>query len=175
MFRETLSQSLRNHVWSRDKGRCVYCGAGLLEHHIDHVFPHSLGGPDYAGNLVLACPQCNLRKGENLDVMLVTRALLHLMLVEEDLGWIARHGLSSWSAFVTPLALDWPEFGGKLIASSIDEDEDAEEIKPQSMNFRLVRPAPQYERPAVEKLQTARERIKQLLERGTNAKRRRHS
>ena len=104
--------------------------------------------------------------------MLITRALLHLMLKEEDLGWITRHGLSSWSAFVTPISLDWPEYGGKLIPSSIDEDEDAEEIKPQQMNFRLIRQPAQYERTPLEKLQAARERMKQLLNRGTNAKRR---
>lgn len=69
---------LRSRPWIRktfarlDGDRCVYCGKGVTDSSlgistdswtIDHVIPLSLGGPDLARNLVLACNRCNSTKG----------------------------------------------------------------------------------------------------------------
>jgi 5-methylcytosine-specific restriction endonuclease McrA len=43
--------------------RCYLCGKQLKTFHIDHFIPLALGGTNDAGNLRLACPACNLRKG----------------------------------------------------------------------------------------------------------------
>ncbi len=45
-------------------GRCYYCNAPLTKYHADHVVPLSRGGTNYAENIVLACPTCNLAKGD---------------------------------------------------------------------------------------------------------------
>ena len=42
--------------------RCAYCGKRLKHFHRDHFIPKALGGPTDIGNIVSACPSCNLRK-----------------------------------------------------------------------------------------------------------------
>jgi hypothetical protein len=60
--------SLREVVTQRAGGRCEYChypeavSGGVL--HIDHIFPPGQGGSDGPVNRALACPHCNLKKGE---------------------------------------------------------------------------------------------------------------
>jgi 5-methylcytosine-specific restriction endonuclease McrA len=67
-------KKLFEDVFSRDGGRCVYCGvetrrlrkgvsraADLAT--LDHVVPRSTGGPLRADNLVLACQACNNARG----------------------------------------------------------------------------------------------------------------
>lgn len=44
-------------------GRCSYCAKEGATH-LDHVVPRSRGGPDAPFNIVLACEQCNLKKGD---------------------------------------------------------------------------------------------------------------
>ena len=52
---------------------CAYCGIdGTFTHgpdgnfwHIDHVYPISKGGQNYASNLVKACALCNTAKADN--------------------------------------------------------------------------------------------------------------
>ena len=51
----------RIHVLTRDKAICRYCGRAGDE--IDHVIPFSWGGPCHRWNLVVACRDCNRRKG----------------------------------------------------------------------------------------------------------------
>lgn len=62
--------TLRKQVINRDKWQCRYCGT-ILENrdiHIDHVIPYSLGGLTELDNLVVACPDCNLKKsGRTLE------------------------------------------------------------------------------------------------------------
>ena len=36
--------------------------------HIEHVLPSARGGSDEADNLALACPSCNLHKGDRTEV-----------------------------------------------------------------------------------------------------------
>lgn len=52
----------RHNVMKRDNNRCQYCrrSKNLT---IDHVLPRSRGGKDTWENLVTACDDCNVRKG----------------------------------------------------------------------------------------------------------------
>ncbi len=63
-------KKLFEDVFSRDGGRCVYCGVETRRLRkgvsrapdlatLDHVGPRSMGGPLTADNLVLACQACN--------------------------------------------------------------------------------------------------------------------
>lgn len=52
----------RRNIIKRDNNRCQYCGS---THNltIDHIMPRSRGGKDTWENLVTACNDCNLKKG----------------------------------------------------------------------------------------------------------------
>lgn len=67
-------KKLFEDVFSRDGGRCVYCGVRTRRLQkgvsrapdlatLDHVVPRSMGGPLTADNLVLACQACNNARG----------------------------------------------------------------------------------------------------------------
>jgi 5-methylcytosine-specific restriction endonuclease McrA len=49
----------------RDGDRCCHCGHSFSQEQltIEHVKPHSLGGPNALHNLRLACWACNNRRG----------------------------------------------------------------------------------------------------------------
>jgi 5-methylcytosine-specific restriction endonuclease McrA len=55
----------RENVYTRDKGRCQYCGAKVprMEATYDHVIPRRLGGQTRWDNIVIACYDCNQQKG----------------------------------------------------------------------------------------------------------------
>lgn len=54
-------------LFKSQKGRCWYCQKSIENgYHIDHRIPLSRGGSNDPSNLVLACPSCNLRKGDRL-------------------------------------------------------------------------------------------------------------
>lgn len=55
--------AVRQAVMRRDRRTCRYCGRRPRRLHIDHVVPHSRGGPSDIDNLVVACRRCNLGKG----------------------------------------------------------------------------------------------------------------
>lgn len=57
---------LRSRLIVRDGPRCHYCREVFTERRkstFDHVWPRSLGGRDWALNLVLACARCNSVRG----------------------------------------------------------------------------------------------------------------
>jgi hypothetical protein len=61
-----IPQTLRAAVAERDRGQCQYChllqvGQGAA-FHVDHVWPHSLGGLTALDNLALQCISCSLHK-----------------------------------------------------------------------------------------------------------------
>ena len=59
------SWRVRPKVYSRDGGRCRYCGMELDkdgEWHVDHIEPLYRGGGSEMENLALACVDCNLSK-----------------------------------------------------------------------------------------------------------------
>ncbi len=47
-------------------GRCEWCGESLVHgpFELDHVISLKQGGGNTTGNLVVACPDCNRRKGQ---------------------------------------------------------------------------------------------------------------
>lgn len=55
----------RRNLFRRDKNTCQYCGCrpGTSELSIDHVVPRAQGGRSSWKNCVLACTDCNHRKG----------------------------------------------------------------------------------------------------------------
>lgn len=64
---------LSAQVASRAQGRCEYCrmhqslqGASF---HLEHVVPKSRGGSSELENLAWACPSCNLRKSNHVEVI----------------------------------------------------------------------------------------------------------
>jgi len=58
----------RRNIYLRDRFQCQYCGARppREELSIDHVVPRSRGGRTTWENVVLACTDCNARKGQHV-------------------------------------------------------------------------------------------------------------
>ena len=58
----------RFNVFLRDRFACQYCGdtPGTSELTFDHVIPRSRGGHTAWDNVVAACADCNLVKGNNM-------------------------------------------------------------------------------------------------------------
>lgn len=48
------------------KNKCYYCHEPLDKYHVDHIVPLSRGGSNGPGNLVIACPTCNVKKGSKM-------------------------------------------------------------------------------------------------------------
>lgn len=68
----SIALALRYKILSRDKFRCVTCGAspakdGSVELHVDHIHPWSRGGQNIEENLRTLCSKCNLGKGDKLE------------------------------------------------------------------------------------------------------------
>ena len=66
------SRELELKVKARANNRCEYClmhqalqGASF---HVEHVIPRCVGGNSELSNLALACPGCNLHKGDRVEV-----------------------------------------------------------------------------------------------------------
>ena len=53
----------RKNVFQRDQNCCKYCGQTNKKLSIDHVIPRSRGGTDNWENVITACLQCNVSKG----------------------------------------------------------------------------------------------------------------
>lgn len=50
-------------------GACAYCDAPLnADYHVDHIMPLSRGGGNGPDNICIACPRCNMSKGDRLLV-----------------------------------------------------------------------------------------------------------
>ena len=62
-----IKPGVRFDVLNRDGFRCVYCGASAKEDMlvVDHVVPVIIGGTADMSNLVTACYQCNVGKGDS--------------------------------------------------------------------------------------------------------------
>ena len=56
-------QTLRTATLDRDNHECVYCGQPANT--IDHITPHSRGGPTTPDNLAAACSPCNNSKKDS--------------------------------------------------------------------------------------------------------------
>lgn len=55
----------RENVYARDEGRCQYCSCKVPrpEATYDHVLPRAQGGKTEWNNIVIACMDCNQKKG----------------------------------------------------------------------------------------------------------------
>ena len=71
--RPYISESKRQEIFERDRGKCFHCTKTLCFNnrahgtkgawHIEHLVPFSEGGDDSLRNLRAACINCNLEKG----------------------------------------------------------------------------------------------------------------
>jgi len=60
---ELAGWELRAYLLEKFQHRCAYCHKGEGPFEIDHQVPRSRGGSNRASNLVLACHDCNVTKG----------------------------------------------------------------------------------------------------------------
>lgn len=58
---------VRQYLLTKWGWKCAYCGAKGVPLEVDHLCPRSRGGSDRVSNLIMACHECNLRKG-NLSI-----------------------------------------------------------------------------------------------------------
>lgn len=54
---------IRIKVFSRDRWKCVQCGAFEVKFHCDHIISVANGGLPVMENLQTLCPECNFKKG----------------------------------------------------------------------------------------------------------------
>lgn len=54
----------KKNVFKRDNYTCQYCGRSGVGMTLDHVIPRSRGGATCWENVVVACQNCNLKKGD---------------------------------------------------------------------------------------------------------------
>lgn len=95
----------RRNIFLRDGFRCQYCGRRPRreELSIDHIVPRSRGGPSAWKNVVLACTQCNTRKGNRSP----EEAGMALLRIPKRPHWLicfgrasSPRGRSVWERFV---------------------------------------------------------------------------
>lgn len=55
---------LIHRMFLSQDGACAYCDEDLESYHIEHIIPLICGGSNNIDNLVLSCPQCNLKAGK---------------------------------------------------------------------------------------------------------------
>lgn len=60
---ELAGYECREYLLEKWQRRCAYCGATHIPLEVEHLIPKSRGGSDRLSNLVLACHDCNQRKG----------------------------------------------------------------------------------------------------------------
>lgn len=63
--RPPIPREVVDAVYSRDGGRCVYCGS-TENLQLDHIIPFSKGGATTLENLQLLCQKCNLEKSNKI-------------------------------------------------------------------------------------------------------------
>jgi len=96
----------RRNIYLRDQMTCQYCGVKPPREKltIDHVLPRSKGGKSEWENVVLACQDCNARKGNRL---LGSQTSMKLVRQPSKPHWLSiiRHSLKghnrpTWNKFV---------------------------------------------------------------------------
>ena len=94
----------RRNLYRRDDNRCQYCGCrpGTEELSIDHIVPRSKGGSTDWENCVLACVNCNRKKGSRS----LKDAGLKLLSTPRKPKWRPLFGyagapVDSWAKFVS--------------------------------------------------------------------------
>ena len=95
----------RRNVFKRDRYTCQYCGVqpGTEELTIDHITPRAKGGISSWENCVLACIECNKRKGD----LTVEKAGMKLRKIPKKPTWKSLMQVDpklrrqSWDAFLS--------------------------------------------------------------------------
>lgn len=87
--RIVFSQTKRNIIYNKNKGRCAICGQFIPynEFTVDHIIPLAKGGTNSEENLQCACKVCNLIKQDILpqDLMeKLTQIVLYQMEINYD-------------------------------------------------------------------------------------------
>ena len=83
---QPFSDEVKDEIWERDKGICVYCRGRGEE--VDHVVPRSKRGPAIRANGVLTCTTCNVTKRNTVLFDWLFVAFFHLLSVGESLEWL---------------------------------------------------------------------------------------
>jgi len=103
-FAQDVKFSRRN-IFERDQHVCQYCGHKFErgELTLDHVIPRSRGGNSTWENIVLACLECNIRKGSRMP----REAQMNLLRNPAKPAWATRVGVKigrqrkqSWERFL---------------------------------------------------------------------------
>jgi len=93
-----LSKKRRFEIFKRDKFTCQYCGGKSPEKQltIDHKIATSKGGSDEESNLVTACMECNLAKGNTPlnELQGITPSIRVNLEIEDELN-IQRQSLNA--------------------------------------------------------------------------------
>jgi hypothetical protein len=63
--RAPIPRDIVDAVYTRDGGRCVYCGS-IENLQVDHIIPFSKGGADSIENLQILCQKCNIAKSNKI-------------------------------------------------------------------------------------------------------------
>lgn len=76
-WRKRGARFSRENVFTRDKGRCQYCGVVCprSDFTFDHVIPRAAGGTTRWENVVVACLDCNQRKANRTPAQAGMRLL----------------------------------------------------------------------------------------------------
>jgi 5-methylcytosine-specific restriction endonuclease McrA len=63
--RINLTAEQKAEIMAKSHYRCVYCHTPMKQTkcHFDHFIPLAMGGADEPSNIILACQNCNLKKG----------------------------------------------------------------------------------------------------------------
>ena len=99
--RKNLSLTRKNILF-RDNNVCQYCGESKKQLTIDHVIPKDKGGLDSWENLVSACSNCNIKKGNrylhNVKMELLNRPIKpsYIMYLQK----YAQQEYSSWKPYL---------------------------------------------------------------------------
>lgn len=86
----------RRNVMKRDRHTCQYCGT-KSDLTLDHVLPRSRGGKDSWENLVTACNQCNVKKGNrtpdeaSMHLNVEPYRPVHITFFQNLLGGVQEH------------------------------------------------------------------------------------
>ncbi len=115
-------EALRDRILAA-AGCCEWCGRGLLssEFELDHVVSLRVGGANRAGNLVLACPDCNRRKGQKHPARFAAE-------IYGETGQLTRLVALLFQRFDMPAARQMSFFGAE--AADLDQDWNAAPANP---------------------------------------------
>lgn len=83
--RRNARKKFRKDIIEAWGNKCAYCG-DTRAHTLDHIIPRAKGGSTKRGNLLAACPTCNLAKSD-IDWLLWYRSQTFWNQEREDIIW----------------------------------------------------------------------------------------